>query len=59
MLREFLLTLPPVTDPLDEVRRANHLRWRLDALAVARRELAKAERLRVLRRVLTLGLWWR
>ena len=59
LLREFLLTLPPETELLDDARRAGHLRWRLDALAVARRELAKVERLRVLRRLLALGLWWR
>ena len=59
LLRDFYLTLPPETEPLDEARRADHLRWRLDALAEARRELAIVKRLRLLRRVLTLGLWWK
>ena len=57
MLLDFHLTLPPETDPLNASRRQDHLRWRLDALSEARRELRRAKRLRLLRRVLTLGLW--
>ena len=56
MLGDFGLTLPPETEPLDASRREDHLRWRREALAAA---LAKAKRLRWLRRVLTLGLRWR
>ena len=59
LLRDFHLTLPPETEPLDEARRADHLRWRHEALAAARWKLAKAKRVRLLRRVVTLGLWWR
>ena len=59
MLRDFQLTLPPETEPLDDARRADHLRWRREALASARRELSKAKRTRWLRRALTLGVWWR
>ena len=59
LLRDFRLTLPPETEPLDDDRRADHLRWRLDALEDAKRELRKAKRVRLLRRVLTLGLWWK
>ena len=59
LLRDFHLTLPPETEPLDEARRADHLRWRHEALAAARRKLAKAKRVRWLRRAVTLGLWWR
>ncbi len=59
MLRDFHLTLPAETEPLDDSRRADHIRWRLEALDEARRELARAKRIRVLRRILTLGLWWR
>ena len=55
MLRDFHLTLPPETDPLDESRRKDHVRWRRDALAEARRELGRAKRARLLRRVTTLG----
>ncbi len=59
MLGGYGLTLPPETEPLDASRRENHLRWRRKALAEAKRALALAERMRWLRRVLTLGLWWR
>ena len=57
MLREFHLTLPADTYPLDDGRRADHVRWRRDALAEARKELGRAKRARLLRRVLTLGVW--
>ena len=53
MLEEFRLTLPPDTEPVDESRRQDQVRWREEA----RRELAKAERVRLLRRVATLGVW--
>ncbi len=56
MIGDYGLTLPPETEPLDASRREDHLRWRKEALAAA---LAKARRLRWLRRVLTLGLRWR
>ena len=55
LLRDFHVTLPPETEPLDDSRRADHIRWRREALAEARRELARAKRIRVL----TLGLWRR
>ena len=55
MLGDYGLTLPPETEPLDASRREDHLRWRKEALAAA---LAKARRLRWLRRALTLGLRW-
>ena len=57
MLQDFQLTLPPETDPLDESKRMDHVRWREEALAEARRELSRAKQLRLLRRVVTLGLW--
>ena len=57
MLRDYHLTLPPETDPLDESRRKDHVRWREETLAEARRELGRANRARLLRRVMTLGLW--
>ena len=56
MLGDFGLTLPPETEPLDASRREDHLRWRKEAMAAA---LARARRLRWLRRVLTLGLRWK
>ena len=59
MLRDFQLTLPPETEPLDESRRKDHIRWREDVLAEARGELNRAKQVRLLRRMLTLGLWWK
>lgn len=56
MLREFRLTLPPETEPLDESRRRDQLRWREEALAEARQELRRANRARLLMRLMTLGL---
>ncbi len=56
MLGEYRLTLPPDTYPLNDGRRADHVRWRRDALAEARKELGRAKQARLPRRVLTLGL---
>ena len=56
MIQEFHLTLPPETEPLDQAGRADYLRWRVDALMEARRALARVERMRWVRRALTLGL---
>ena len=52
------LTLPPDKEPVRGIWRESRLNWRKRALGDARRERAKAERRRHLRRVLTLGLWW-
>ena len=59
MIGEYRLTLPPDTYPLDDARRADHIRWRRDALVEARREMRRAKRAWLLRRVITLGLWRR
>ena len=59
MLRDWQLTLPPETQPLDDSRRHDQLRWREEALAEARWELGRARRVRLLRRVVTLCLWWK
>ena len=59
MIEEFGLTLPPETEPLHESRRDSHLGWRRKTLERVRQERSSRERLRVLRRVFTLGLWWR
>ena len=59
MLREFQLTLPPGTEPLDETRRRGHIRRGELSLAEARRELGWARRVRLLGRVATLGVWRR
>ena len=59
MLRELYLTLPPETEALDDSRRRDHIRWREEALEEARWELSRAKRAQLLRRVATLGLWWK
>lgn len=59
LLGEYRLTLPPDTHPLDDARRADQVRWRRETLAEARRQLGRARRARLLRRVVTLGLWRR
>ena len=57
MIGEYHLTLPPDTYPLDDAHRADHVRWRREALVEAHRELSRAKRASFLRRVVTLGLW--
>ena len=57
LLGDYRLTLPPDTYTLDDARRADHIRWRRDALAEARRKLRLAKRARLLRQVITLGTW--
>ena len=59
LIREFQLTLPPETEPLDGSRRRDHVRWREEVLAEVRRELGQARRVRLLRRAVMLGLWWK
>ena len=59
MLRDFQLTLPPESEPLDESRRKDHVRWREEALTEAQRELSRAKRGQLTRRALTFGLWWK
>ena len=50
LLRDFELMLPPEIEPLDYGSGIDYIRWREEALAEARRELAKAERARWMRR---------
>ena len=59
LIGEHGLALPPETEPLHPSRRDDQLRWRRVTLARVRGQRVRAERLRLLRRVLTLGLWWR
>ena len=56
MLRDWQLMLSPETDPLYGSRRKDHMRWRREALAESQRELGRARRTRLLRRLVTLGL---
>ena len=58
MLEEHGLTLPPEKEPLRGMWRDGQLRWRRKTLDRVRRERAKRERVRWVRRVLTLSLWW-
>ena len=59
LIEEYELTLPPDTDPLHPSQREGYLRWRRRALADLQTERVRRELLRWVRRVLTLGLWWR
>ncbi len=59
MLENHGLTLPPETEPLKGLDRGAQLNWRKKALVDIRRLRSRLELLRRLRRVLTLGLWWR
>ena len=54
LLTEFGMTLPPETEPLRGFGRVGQLNWRRTALSDTRRALARR---RLVRRVLTLGLW--
>ena len=58
LLEEHELTLPPEPEPVRGIWRESRLGWRKRALGDARRERARRERMRRIRRVLTLGLWW-
>ena len=59
LIGEHGLALPPETEPLHPSRRDDQLRWRRVTVARVRGQRVRAERLRLLRRVLTLGVWWR
>ncbi|MDE2903298.1 MAG: hypothetical protein OXP73_09725 [Chloroflexota bacterium] len=59
LIGEYELTLPPDTYPIHSSEREGYLRWRRRALADLQTERARRELRRWVRRVLTLGLWWR
>ena len=59
MLEEHGLTLPPGTQPLRGFGRKGQTSWRWKALHDTRVALRKRELLRWVRRVCTLGLWWK
>lgn len=52
------MTLPPETYPLRGLDRLGQTNWRKAALHDARRERARREQLRWVKRVCSLGLWW-
>ena len=59
LLEQHGLTLPPETYPLQGFDRNGQTNWRRTALSDTRRALRKRELLRWVRRVCTLGLWWK
>ena len=59
MIGEYELTLPPDTYAIHPSEREGYLRWRRRALADLQTERARRELRRWVRRILTLGLWWR
>ena len=59
MLEEHGLTLPPETQPLRGFGRRGQTGWRRTALHDTRRALHRRRMLRWVRRILTLGLWWK
>ena len=59
MLGEYRLTLPPGSSPLDDFTRGAELDWRERALVNIQRERARRALVRWVRRVFTLGLWWK
>ena len=58
LLEEHGMTLPPETYPLRGLDRLGQTNWRRAALHDAQRARARGERVRLLKRVCTLGLWW-
>ena len=59
MLEEHGLTLPPETQPLRGFGRKGQTSWRWTALHDTRRALRRRRLWRWVRRVCTLGLWWK
>ena len=59
MLEEHELTLPPETQALRGFGRRGQTSWRWKALWDTERRLARRRLLRWIRRVCTLGLWWK
>ena len=59
LLEEHGFTLPPEREELRGFARSGQLDWRKRALQDARRARIRKERLRWVRRILTLGLWWK
>ncbi len=59
MLEEHGLTLPPETQPLRGFGRKGQTSWRWTALHDTRRALRRRRLWRLVRRLCTLGLWWK
>lgn len=58
MLEDHGLTLTPEREPLRGMWRDGQTQWRRKTLDRVRRERSKRERVRWVRRALTLGMWW-
>ena len=59
LLEEYGLTLPPEIEPLRGFGRYGQINWRRTALRDTHKARIWRQRLRWLRRVLTVGIWWR
>ena len=59
MLDDHGLTLPPETQPLRGFGRKGQSNWRRTALRDTRQALARRKVLLWVRRILTLGIWWK
>ncbi len=59
LLEDHGFTLPPEKEELRGFARSGQLDWRKRALQDTRRSRIRKERLRWVRRILTLGLWWK
>ncbi len=59
ILEEHGLTLPPEVQPLRGFGRNGQINWRRKALYDTRNARARRQLLRWVRRMVTLGLWWR
>ena len=59
MLDDHGLTLPPESQPLRGFGRKGQTNWRRTALRDTRRALARRKVLRWVRRIFTLGVWWK
>ena len=59
MLEDHGLTLPPETQPLRGFGRKGQTNWRRTALRDTQRALDRRNMLRWVRRVCTLGIWWK
>ena len=58
LLDEHRLTLPPETQPIDDLWRTHIMNWRRNDLHDIRRRICRRKALRWVRRLATFGLWW-
>ena len=58
LLDEHRLTLPPETQPIDDLWRTHIMNWRRNDLHDIRRRICRRKALRWVRRLAAFGLWW-